>query len=47
MEEWGFVGERDLENWKGGMACMTYQRFTYGVDEHCHTWLACNLRQTG
>ena len=24
---------------------MTYQHFVYGVDRHCHTVLACNLRQ--
>ena len=24
---------------------MTCQHFVYGVDRHCHTVLACNLRQ--
>ena len=24
---------------------MTCQHFTYGVDQHCHTMVACNLRQ--
>ena len=24
---------------------MTCQHFTYGVDQHCHTMLGCNLRQ--
>ena len=45
MEEWDFVDERDLQNWKGGVVCMTCQHFTYGVDQHCHTMVGCNLRQ--
>ena len=45
LEEWGFVDERDLQNWKGGVVCMTCQHFTYGVDQHCHTMVGCNLRQ--
>ena len=45
MEDWGYVDERDLQNWKGGVVCMTCQHFTYGVDQHCHTLLGCNLRQ--
>ena len=45
MEEWGFVDERDLQNWKGGVVCMTCQHFTYGVDQHCNTMLGCNLGQ--
>ena len=24
---------------------MTYQYFTYGVDQHCHMKVGCNLRQ--
>ena len=44
-EEWGFVDERDLQNWKGGVVCMTCQHFVYGVDQHCHTIVGCNLRQ--
>ena len=24
---------------------MTCQHFTYGVDQHCHTMVGCNLRQ--
>ena len=24
---------------------MTCQYFTYGVDQHCHTKVGCNLRQ--
>ena len=36
MEEWDYVDERDLQNWKGGVVCMTCQHFTYGVDQHCH-----------
>jgi hypothetical protein len=45
MEEWGFVDERELQGWKGGCVCITCQHFTYGVDQHCHTLLGCNLRQ--
>ena len=45
MEEWGFVDERDLQNWKGGVVCMTCQHFIYGVDQHCRTMVGCNLSQ--
>ena len=45
MEEWGFVDERELQGWKGGCVCITCQHCTYGVDQHCHTLLGCNLRQ--
>ena len=45
VEERGYVDERDLQNWKGGVVCMTCQHFIYGVDQHCHTLLGCNLRQ--
>tara|TARA_Y200000002_G_scaffold362197_1_gene349027 strand:+ start:2873 stop:3040 length:168 start_codon:yes stop_codon:yes gene_type:complete len=41
FEEWGFVDDRDLQNWKGGVVCITCQHFTYGVDQHCHTLLGC------
>ena len=44
MEEWDFVDDRDLQSWKGGVVCMTCQHFTYGVDQHCHTMVGCNLR---
>ena len=27
------------------LVCMTCQHFTYGVDQHCHTMVGCNLRQ--
>ena len=37
MEEWGYIEERELQNLKGGVVCMTCQHFTYGVDQHCHT----------
>ena len=43
MEEWDFVDERALQNWKGGVVCMTCQHFIYGVDQHCHTMVGCNL----
>ena len=45
MEEWGFVDERELQGWKGGCVCITCQHFAYGMDQHCHTLLGCNLRQ--
>ena len=45
MEEWGFFEERELQGWKGGVVCMTCQHFTYGVDQHCHTLVGCNLRK--
>ena len=45
VEEWGFVDDRDLQGWKGGVVCMTCQHFVYGVDQHCHTMVGCNLRQ--
>ena len=45
VEEWDFVDERDLQGWKGGVVCMTCQHFAYGVDQHCHTVVGCNLRQ--
>ena len=45
MEEWDFVDERDLQNWKGDVVCITCQHFTYDIDQHCHTMVGCNLRQ--
>ena len=45
MEDWGYVDECELQNWKGGVVCMTCQHFIYGVDQHCHTMVGCNLRQ--
>ena len=45
MGEWSFVDQRGLQNWKGGMVCMTCQHFIYGVEQHCHTMVGCNLRQ--
>jgi len=45
MEDWDFVDDRDLQNWKDGVACMTCQHFIYGVDQHCHAMVGCNLRQ--
>ena len=45
MDDWDFVEQRDLQNWKGGVVCMTCHHFTYGVDQHCHTVVGCNLRQ--
>ena len=34
IEEWGFVDQRDLQNFKDGMVCMTCQHSIYGVDQH-------------
>ena len=45
VEEWDFVDERELQNWKGERICLTCQHFVYGVDGHCRTMVACNLRQ--
>ena len=45
MEEWEFIDERELENWKGARICITCKHITYGVDAHCRTLLACNIRQ--
>ena len=45
MEEWGFVVDRELQGWKGGVVFMTCQHFLYGVDQHCRTRVGCNLRQ--
>ena len=45
MEEWNCVDDRDLQNWTGVEVCITCQHFTYGVDQHCHTRVGCNLRQ--
>ena len=45
MEEWDFIDDRELQGWKGARICMTCQHFAYGVDQHCHTLLGCNLRR--
>ena len=45
MEEWEFIDERELENWKGARIYITCQHFRHGVDQHCHTLVACNIRQ--
>ncbi len=37
MEEWDFVDEKELQNWKGARICLTCQHFAYGVDAHCRT----------
>ena len=42
MEEWDFVDERELQNWKGARICLTCQHFTYGVDTSCRTMVACS-----
>ena len=45
VEDWDVVDEHELEGWKGGVVCMTCQHFAYGVDQHCHTFVACNIRR--
>ena len=45
MEEWGFVGDHDLQGWKGACLCVTCQHFAYGIDQHCRTLVGCNVRQ--
>ena len=45
MEEWRYIEERDLQNWKGGVVCMTCQYFTYGSDQYGHRMVGCNLTQ--
>ena len=45
MKERDFVDEGDLQNRKGCVICMICQHFTYGVDQHFHTMVGCNLRQ--
>ena len=45
MDDWDFVDERELQNWKGARICLTCQHFAYGVVAHCRTMVACNLRQ--
>ena len=45
MEEWAYIEDAELQGWKGACICMTCQRFTYWVDQHCHTLLGCTLRQ--
>ncbi|WP_371639039.1 hypothetical protein [Synechococcus sp. UW179A] len=45
MDEWDYVDEGGLQNWKGARICLTCQHFTYGVDAHCRKKVACKLRQ--
>ena len=45
MDEWDFVDYRRLTRSFTSQVCITCQHFSYGVDAHCHTLLACNLRQ--
>ena len=35
----------DLQVWKGGVVCMTSQRFVYGVDRHCRAITGCDAKQ--
>ena len=45
MEEWAFVDERELMNCRCSSICVTCEHFTYGVDAHCRTLVACRIRQ--
>ena len=45
MGEWCFVDERNLQNLKGGAACMTCQHFIYRINQHRNTMLGPNLWQ--
>jgi hypothetical protein len=45
MEEWTYVDDRELVSFTGSKACMTCSHFTYGVDGHCRTLVACNLKR--
>ena len=45
MEEWDYVDEHQLQGWKGREICITCQHFTYGIDQHCRTLVAYNLRR--
>lgn len=45
MEGWSCIDERDIQSWKGGGVCMTYQYFVYGLDQHCRAMVGCILRQ--
>ena len=44
MDEWEYVDEEELQNWKGARICLTCQHFTYGVDSNCRTMVGCKLR---
>ena len=44
MEEWEYIDDRELQNWKGNRICITCQLFTYGVDPQCRTILGCKLK---
>ena len=43
MDEWDFVDDRRLTRSFTSLACITCQHFSYGVDAHCQTLLACKL----
>lgn len=45
MEGWRCIDERDIQSWKCGGVCMTYQYFVYGLDQHCRAMVGCNLSQ--
>jgi hypothetical protein len=45
VEEWSYVDERELQNCRCSSVCVACQRFRHGVDQHCHTLVACNIRQ--
>ncbi|MDC0269427.1 MAG: hypothetical protein GWP23_01750 [Synechococcales cyanobacterium H12SWP_bin.12] len=45
MEEWSYVDERELSNCRCSSVCVACQHFRHGVDQHCRTLVACNIRQ--
>ena len=45
MEEWGCVDERELQNCCCSSVCVACQHFRHGVDQHCHSFVACKIRQ--
>ena len=45
MEEWDYIEDQDLLNWKGNRICITCQHFVYRLDGHCHTILGCKLKR--
>ena len=46
MEEWGYVEDEELQNWKGNRICsITCTHFSYGVDPQCRSILRCKLKR--
>ncbi len=45
VDDWDYLDDRQLQNWKGEQVCIICQHFTYGVDGQCRTILGCKLRR--